>query len=396
VTVALRRLRHPTWLARASAAILVLTLAGTLAPATLAVTGLEVSTPFPAVRVEPGGTASFELTIDVTTDRRVDLAIDGVPSGWTATFRGGGAVIDSAFVKASSSPEITLDVEVPEGTAGGSNRLTVQASSNDLRETLAVDVRVAEQAAGDITLTTDNPEVEGSSDETFTFSLELQNDTPGDIVFRFAGTGPTGWDVTATPSGESQASSVNVPAGGTQAVNVSIDPPDDVAAAPDPYPIQVTATGGDKSVTSDLSVRITGSFGMTLSTPNQVLSTNANAGTAKQLSFTILNTGTSPLTNVVLSAPTLPTGWTFTPQDPIAEIAPSEEATTMTATLTPANEAIAGDYALQIRATAAEETQNVAYRVTIETPQIWGIIGIGLLVAVLGGLYWVFRTYGRR
>lgn len=382
-------------IARASVATLAaVVLVAALAPAAMAVTGLEMSTPFPAVRVEPGGTASFDLTIDTTVDRRVDLAIDGVPSGWTATFRGGGSVIDGAFVRASASPEITLDVDVPEGTAGGNNRLTIRATSGDLRETLAVDVRVAEQAAGDITLTTDNPEVEGSTDETFTFNLDLKNDTPADIVFRFAGTGPTGWEVTATPSGESQASSVNVPAGGSQVVNVSIDPPDDAAA--EVYPIQVTATGDDKTATADLSVRITGSFGMTLSTPNQVLSTTANAGSAKQLSFTILNTGTSPLTNVVLSAPTIPTGWTFDPGDPVESIPPGDEPVTVTATLTPANEAIAGDYALQIRATAAEETQNIAYRVTIETPQLWGIIGIVLLLAVLGGLYWVFRTYGRR
>jgi uncharacterized membrane protein len=213
-------------------------------------------------------------------------------------------------------------------------------------------------------------------------------------VFRFAGEGPSGWEVTATPTGESQATSVNVAAGSTQNVNVSINPADDAAAQQ--YPIKVTATGGDKTAVADLSVVITGSFGMTFSTPNQVLSTNANAGTAKQLSFTIVNTGTSPLTNVTLSAPTLPTGWKFEPVEPIAEVPVGDQGVTMTATLTPANEAIAGDYALQIRAAAKEETQNLTYRVTIETPQLWGILGIVLLLAVLGGLYWVFRTYGRR
>jgi len=395
MTVALRRSRRAITFARASVATFAaVAIAAALAPAAMAVPGLELSTPFPAVRVEPGGTASFDLTIDTTTDRRVDLAIDGVPSGWTASFRGGGAVIDGAFVKASASPEITLDVDVPEGTAGGNNRLTIRATSGDLRESLAVDVRVTEQAAGDITLTTDNPEVEGSSDETFTFNLDLKNDTPGDIVFRFDVEAPTDWDVTATPSGESQATTVNVAAGASQVVNVSANPPDETAAQT--YPIKVTATGDGKTATADLSVIITGSFSMTFSTPNQVLSTTANAGAAKQIQFTITNTGTAPLTNVVLSAPTIPTDWKFDPGDPIPEIAPNSEPVTVTATLTPANQAIAGDYALQFRAAAEKETQNMTYRVTIETPQLWGILGIVLIVAVLGGLYWVFRTYGRR
>ena len=395
MTVALRRHRREIVAARASVALFAaLTLVAALAPTALAVPGLELSTPFPAVRVEPGGTASFDLTIDTTTDRRVDLAIDGVPSGWTAQFRGGGAVIDGAFVKASSSPEITLDVDVPEGTAGGNNRLTIRATSGDLRESLAVDVRVTEQAAGDVTLTTDNAEVEGSSDETFTFNLDLKNDTPADIVFRFDVEAPTDWDVTATPSGESQATTVNVAAGSSQTVNVSANPPDEAAAQA--YAIKVTATGDGKTAAADLSVIITGSFSMTFSTPNQVLSTNANAGSAKQIQFTLTNTGTAPLTNVTLTAPTIPTDWTFDPGEPIAEIPPNSDPVTVTATLTPANQAIAGDYALQFRAAAAEETQNMTYRVTVETPQLWGILGIVLIVAVLGGLYWVFRTYGRR
>ena len=42
---------------------------------------------------------------------------------------------------------------------------------------------------------------------------------------------------------------------------------------------------------------------------------------------------------------------------------------------------------------AADE---IEIRVTIETSPLWGFVGIGLIVAVLAGLWWVFRTYGRR
>ena len=47
-------------------------------------------------------------------------------------------------------------------------------------------------------------------------------------------------------------------------------------------------------------------------------------------------------------------------------------------------------------ASGGDVTDQVEIRVTIETSPIWGFIGIGLIVAVLGGLWWVFRTYGRR
>jgi uncharacterized membrane protein len=35
-------------------------------------------------------------------------------------------------------------------------------------------------------------------------------------------------------------------------------------------------------------------------------------------------------------------------------------------------------------------------RVTVETPPIWGIVGILLVIVAIGGLVLVFRRYGRR
>ena len=126
-----------------------------------------------------------------------------------------------------------------------------------------------------------------------------------------------------------------------------------------------------------------------------MLSTTANAGSAKDIEFTVKNSGTAPLTNVTLSG-TPPTGWKFEQKgDPIASI-PAGENANITGTLTPATDAIAGDYQLSVTAKATEKSDNVDMRVTVETPQFWGILGILLIVAVGAGLYWVFRTYGRR
>ena len=66
------------------------------------------------------------------------------------------------------------------------------------------------------------------------------------------------------------------------------------------------------------------------------------------------------------------------------------------ATITPTNEAIAGDYTVSIRAAATEASNSQTIRVTVETPQFWWIVGVALIVLTFAGLYWVFRTYGRR
>ena len=68
----------------------------------------------------------------------------------------------------------------------------------------------------------------------------------------------------------------------------------------------------------------------------------------------------------------------------------------MTAKITPTSDAITGDYNVVMTAKAAEASGNTTIRVKVETPAYWWIAGLLLIVAVFAGLYWVFRTYGRR
>ena len=91
-----------------------------------------------------------------------------------------------------------------------------------------------------------------------------------------------------------------------------------------------------------------------------------------------------------------PTGWTatFSPAS-IATIQPGDTAT-ITATVKPTSDALAGDYDVTFTATSGSATSNVDIRTTVQTSPVWGFIGIALIVLVLVGLLWVFRRFGRR
>lgn len=366
---------------------------GSIAPATaLAAQDLELSTPFPAVVVEPGGNAEFAIRIDVAEPRRVDLRVDGVPDGWTVSFRGGGLVIDGVFVDPDEPPEVTLDVDVAEGATEAAT-LTVRAEAGSLTDTLALDLRPAEAAAGDVTLEAEFAQLSGASDDTFTFNVDLTNDTPAEATFGISATGPAGWEIDARPSGQSQATTATVAAGGTQAITVEVDPPDDASAQA--YPIALEVSGDAGAASTELAVLIEGTYTLQLSTPNDVLSMSANAGAAKEVQFTVTNTGTAPITNVALSA-TPPTGWDLTFGDPLPVLAPDGQPQTVTGTLTPSADAIAGDYVVTVNASGTEAEAETQVRVTVETSPLWGFVGVALIVAVLAALFWVFRTYGRR
>ncbi len=316
-----------------------------------------------------------------------------MPQGWTARFRGGGLTIDGAYVDPKAKPDITLDVEIPDGAPAGQSTIVVTASGGGASDNLPLSIRVADAAAGDVTLTSDFPELKGASDTTFTFNLTLHNDTSAEITFTMDAVGQPGWTVAAKPASQAQATSTTVKAGSTGSITVTATPPTDVDAGS--YPIQAGVSGGGKTASIDLQVTITGTFGLTVSTPDQVLSTSANAGSQKDLQMTVQNTGSAPLTNVVLSA-SAPTDWKVEFEPATVPTIASQQTQTVTAHITPSSNAIAGDYMTTVTAKATEATGDVDIRVRVETPQFWWIVGVLLIVGVFGGLYWVFRTYGRR
>jgi uncharacterized membrane protein len=367
--------------------------AGPLAPLAAAAGEVTLTTPFPSIVAEPGSTATFKLAIGSIASGEVTLKADSVPSGWTARFAGGGLTIDSAYVDGGKPVEVTLNVEIPLDAQAGSTTMRVSATGAAGSATLPLSVRVANAAAGDVTLTSDFPELKGPSSSTFTFNLTLTNGTAAEGTFALDAQGAAGWTVTAKPAGQAQATSTVVAAGGTATISVAAEPPAQVEAAS--YPVLVTVTGGGKTVQAELKVTITGTYAISVSTPNQVLSTSANAGTRSDLQLTITNGGTAPVTQVTPSA-AAPTKWTvvFEPAT-IDSIAPGESAT-VSAQITPTSDAISGDYNVAITTKAAEATGDVTIRVKVETPAFWWIAGVVLIVAVFAGLYWVFRTYGRR
>jgi uncharacterized membrane protein len=367
----------------------------TFAPAASADNGLEVTTPFPAVAVAPGTKVSFDLTVDSVRTANVSLALSGVPEGWTASLLGGGFVVDAVAVTSGTAAEVRLDVDVPADSAAGTSTLRLTARGGGAQDVLQISVRVNAEAAGDITLTTSTPTLTGASDAEFTFDLQLQNDTAQDVTVSVSASGPEGWDVEATLTGETQAASTIVEAGASQNTGVTVNAPDDVAA--DTYPIAVEARAGERTIPAELGIEVTGSYSMELATPNDVLSASGSAGSATTQAFEITNTGTAPLTAVALTA-TPPTNWEVTTDPPTVDTIEPGATQTITATITPSGEAVAGDYVITFNAAAAEEGAEAESQVrfTVETSPLWALVGLGLIALIVAGLFYVFRTYGRR
>lgn len=365
------------------------TTATTIAP----VEELTITTPYPAVAVEPGDQVSFDIVVAAPQVTGVQLSVTGVPEGWSNAFRGGGFEIDSVTGGPGLNPAVTFDVTVPVDVEEGEHAFTVTAQGGGTSVDLPLEIRVSQQAGGEVTLTPDFPGLRAAAGEEVTFQVDLNNDTPSDLQFELDSSGPAGWDVSAQPSGEAQASTVAVTAGGSETVTLTATSPAQVESAQ--YPISVQATSGDTQVSAEVIVEIVGSFSAVLDTADQRLNAEVSVGSSNDLALVVTNTGTAPLQALELAA-TPPSNWevTFDPAA-VAALAPGES-TVVTATITPSSEAVAGDYVITFNLNHEEVDDSIEVRTTVNPSPIWGFVGIAVIALTLAGLAWVFRRFGRR
>jgi uncharacterized membrane protein len=367
---------------------------GALVPTAAADNGLQVTTAYPAVAVAPGSKVSFDLTISSTRSENVALTLSGVPDGWTATLHGGGFVVDGVTAAPGKDGTARLDVTVPGTAPASTQSIRVTAKDSQAEDVLPISIRVDAKAAGDITITTNTPTLTGASNTTFPFALTLHNDTAQDVTVSASAsvTDHPDWTVTAEIAGQTQAASTVVTAGGTTSINVTADPPDNAPAGQ--YAVHVEVKAGEQTIPGDFGVEITGSYSLTLSTPGGLLSTHGGAGSATQQQFILTNTGTATIENVAMSA-TPPSGWDVKFDQPTVNVE-VDKPVTVTATITPSGEAVAGDYVVTFNANSDKANSTAQVRFTVETSPIWAFVGIGIIAVILIGLFYVFRTYGRR
>ncbi len=363
-------------------------------PPVRAASGLELTTPYPSIAVQPGSNATFVLTVAATSAVTADLKLSGVPDGWTANLHGGNLEVQSVYVATDTPATVQLDVAIPADATDGTTNMKVTATGGGSTVTLPLTVVVAQAAGGTVSLTTDFPSLQGASDATFPFSLTLHNDTPQQLTFSVQATGPSGWTVSATVSGQQQAASFTVEAGSTQAISVSTTPPSTVKSGSFQIAVQASGTGGHDA-TAALTVEITGQVKMSVTTVDGRLNANTTAGAAGDLTVVVSNDGTSDLTGVNLTS-SAPSGWDVTFDPSTLDTVTAGNQGTAVAHIKPSGDAIAGDYQVTITAANDQASESMQIRVTVDTSPLWGVLGVALILAAVGGLYWVFQRYGRR
>jgi len=364
---------------------------------------ITFSTDYPGVTVKPGGSSTFTLYITNTgsEETTVELGVEDLPEGWEGRYKGSSNEISmvhvGAYQKKEDSPSLSYSLTVPEDTKEDTYTISLRAKGGDVDEVLGLTVKVdAEEkkiGAGDFS--TDYAQQEGVAGTKFSYTTTLTNNSGENMTYSLSAEGaPEGWNVTFTPSDTTTAtSSVPVDAGSSSTIKATVVPAQNVTAGE--YPITLVAACAGETLELPVMVRITGTYGLTATTPTGNLSASAYAGEPKDVVLSIQNTGNIDLTAISLKAQAS-TDWEVTfDQDTINSI-PAGESVEVTAHITPAKDAILGDYVTLITASNDAVSSDCALRVSVQNHTGWGIAAVAIIAFLVLGLVLIIRRFGRR
>ena len=369
-----------------------------LAPAAYADGGLTVSTNFPGMTVTAGKTVTFSITLDNTSTVPMNCAISisDLPSGWDAVFTSGGNQVSRVFVRPDSSVNVTLGIDIPSDTPEGNYNVNVNAEAEGIAyDTLQLTLEVGSTDISQGQFNSQFPELQGGAGTSFAFNVDLTNSGGEDMYYSLSAAAEEGWLVTFRPANTTtDIASLTVASGETQGMTITVKPPTDIRAGE--YTIPLLATSSTGSLSLDLRVIITGNYEMTLVTSDGRLNADVQVGRETPVTLVIANTGSADLTDVTLAS-TLPTnGWAIRFDQPTIESLPAGATQEVIAFIQPDARAVTGDYAASITATTPQVSSGIDLRIAVQTSTVWGIVAVVIIVLLAGGLYLVFRKFGRR
>lgn len=382
---------------------------GVLAGATAAsaadrpdVKGLYLLTDYPTVSVRPGTTTTLSMRLQNygLPPENFALSVDGAPAGWTATLLGGGQPVGAAMPATDQSVSLQLRLDVPANADMSPKMLTIKADGQGSGQgqgnkvSLPITINLAKELPAKLTLTPSLPSLRGTPKSSFDYTVSVKNDSGRNLTVNLAATAPRNFETSFTESyGSQELTSVPIDAGAAKDIKLKVRPPSSVDAGS--FPIEMTATSGDATATAKLTLDVVGQPRLTIAGREGNVSAAAEVGTPSRVAVVLSNDGTAPAENIDLSG-SAPTGWKveFDPKT-VERVAPLQNVE-ITASITPTDKTLPGDYMATIRATSRGETASTQFRMIVATSTVWATTGIAVIALALALMFGAVLRFGRR
>lgn len=352
---------------------------------------VSLYTPLTKIIVPPGQTINYSIDVinNSSSIKTSNIKLVGLPDDWSYELKSGGWNVEQITTMPRGKEKLSLKVDVPLKIDKGTYHFKVLAEGYS---SLPLTVIVSKQGSYLTEFTSNQSNIEGASNTTFTYNANLRNGTAQSQVYALKALQPTGWNVVFKANGK-QVSSVNIEANQTQRITIEVDPSDYTKSGT--YRIPILANAENINARLELETVITGTYNIALSTPTGLLSTDVTSGEHKKLKLLVKNTGSTPLNNIKLKALT-PTNWNvdFKPKDiSHLDAGKTEE---VEASINVDGKALSGDYETDFEARALEASTKEKFRITVHASVLSGWLGILIILMALSSVYYLVRKYGRR
>jgi len=363
---------------------------------------ISIAPEYTGVVVPEGEDVSIDLTVrnGGRQNEDIDLKVTAAPKDWKAWIKSYSFQVTGVHLKSDSSKSLTFRAEPDEGVGPGDYVFVIAGRTQDGKLTSSGEVTVTvkpeqkEKKSEGVKITTSYPVLRGPTDAEFEFSVEVENELDQDTVFNLSAEGPKNWEVNFKPAYEDKYfSSLRIKADRSESMAVEVKPY--ILAEPGTYPIKVKVSSEKAEAQADLKVVLTGTYRLETGTGSGLLSLNAYQGKEANLSFYVKNAGSVTQNNIKFLS-FKPENWKveFKPEK-IDTLAPGD-VKQVEAMITPAEQALVGDYSVSISVEGEKANKDMELRVTVRSSTAWGWIGIGVIVVVIAGLVTLFVRMGRR
>ena len=250
-------------------------------------------------------------------------------------------------------------------------------------------------------LLADYPKLEISSGQTASFSVRMRWWGSEGRAFDLLATAPKGWTVVCSPiyATDTKISAIRIEPGKTDypdTVNVVVTPPYEQLPGPGEYVTTLQAVSGTIRESVELKAVVTALYGLDIAPTSDIYSLTATAGKDNYYSVDVWNTGTETVDIITFSSAT-PEGWTVDFSATGIVSLSAGQVQTLEANIKPPTKAISGDYIITLRAQGEQaSTTGIRIRVTVETPTLWGWVGVAIIIVAIAALGFVVVRFSRR
>ncbi len=361
------------------------------------VTGLFLTTKYPALTVRAGETTTIDLSVRnfKVPPQLLQLGVPEKASGWKATILGGGQPVGAVEVTPDAEESLQLRLEPPSGVGHGDYHFTVEARNGQYDEKLPITVIIGAEVPAKLKLTTNFPSLRGTATTSFKYRVTVDNDSGRNATINLSADAPQNFQVNFTEAyGNQQITSIPIDAGKSKDIDAALTFPRETKAGD--YKLVLHAKTAAASASLPVRLTIVGQPKLSVSGEGGRLSGEAYAGKSSQITVVLSNDGSAAAHDVKLSASS-PEGWksSFDPKTiPQLAAGATQE---VKVTMTPSEKAIAGDYQTTISASGAGGLYESAnFRITVLTSTLWGAIGIGIIAIALLVVVFAVARFGRR